>query len=111
MLVSRGMDKGTDNHRTAQHAQVPNNLISVLPLDSEFSAQDFTRLSREAESAIRARGKRPLFCGGTGLYFSAYAFGLGESIGTDPNVRRQLEALPPEALLEELRAKDPLFFE
>jgi tRNA dimethylallyltransferase len=53
----------------------------------------------------------PVFCGGTGLYFKAFLSGLGEEPATDPGLRAELEVAPFEALLRELRERDPVVYE
>ena len=54
----------------------------------------------------------PIFCGGTGLYFKAFLEGLGEVRRfADAMLRAQLESLPLETLLAELREDDPVAFE
>ena len=60
---------------------------------------------------IKARGKVPIFCGGTGLYFKAYLSGLGEAPATNPELRAELEAASFESLLHELRDRDPITYE
>jgi tRNA dimethylallyltransferase len=60
---------------------------------------------------IQARGHTPIFCGGTGLYFKAFLEGLGEAPPADEKLRAELEALPLEKLLDELRERDPATFE
>ena len=53
----------------------------------------------------------PVFCGGTGLYFKAFLSGLGEAPATNPALRAELEAASFEALLHELRERDPAAYE
>ncbi|HMD54043.1 MAG TPA: tRNA (adenosine(37)-N6)-dimethylallyltransferase MiaA, partial [Phycisphaerae bacterium] len=58
-----------------------------------------------------SRNKIPIFCGGTGLYFKAFLSGLGEAPATNPELRAELEAASFEALLRELRERDPAAYE
>ncbi len=60
---------------------------------------------------IQSRGRVPILCGGTGLYFKAFLEGLGEAPSADAELRAELEASPLEKLLEELRERDPATFE
>jgi tRNA dimethylallyltransferase len=53
----------------------------------------------------------PVLCGGTGLYFKAFLDGLGEAPPADAKLRAELEAVPLEKLLEELRERDPAAYE
>ena len=110
MQVYRGLDIGTAKPSAAEQAGVPHHLIDVAGLDEPFDAAQFVRLAKRAEAAVRSRGARPIFCGGTGRYFRALFEGLGESPPGDDSLRAELEAIPMEELLAELAAKDPEAF-
>ena len=110
MQVYRGLNLGTAKPTAAEQARVRHHLIDVVELTEEFDAAGFVRRARAAEAEIRARGKVPIFCGGTGLYFRAYLEGLGESPPTDATLRAQLEATPLAELLGELERRDPETF-
>ena len=60
---------------------------------------------------IQARGRIPIFCGGTGLYFKAFLEGLGEAPPSGEKLRAELEAIPLDELLRELEQNDPVTFE
>jgi len=111
MLVYRGMDIGTAKPSAQDRARVPHHLVDVADLSHPFDAAQFVDLARTAENEILARGRRVLYCGGTGLYFRALLHGLGESPATDPAVRAELEQTPPAELLSELARRDPATFE
>ena len=111
MQVYRGLDIGTAKPSPAERARIPHHLIDVAELDEPFDAARFCVLSRQAVAQIVGRGRRPIFCGGTGLYFKAYLEGLGEAPAADPQLRAELEAAPLTELLDELAAKDPATFE
>ena len=102
MQVYRGLDIGTAKPSAAEQAEVPHHLIDVAGLDEAFDAAQFVRLAKRAEEGILQRGCRPIFCGGTGLYFRAMIEGLGESPPGDESLRELLIAMP----LEELVADD-----
>jgi tRNA dimethylallyltransferase len=111
MQVYRGLDIGTAKPSAAERARVPHHLIDVADLQEGFDAARFCVLARAVVAGIQARGRTPLFCGGTGLYFKAFIEGLGEAPPADPGLRAELEVLPLEALLDELAASDPATFE
>jgi tRNA dimethylallyltransferase len=111
MQVYRGLDIGTAKPTAAERARIPHHLIDVAELAEPFDAARFCALAKEAEAQITARGHRPIFCGGTGLYFKAYLEGLGEAPASSPQLRAELEATPLNVLLEELAARDPATFE
>jgi len=111
MQVYRGLDIGTAKPSPADRARVPHHLIDILDLTESFDAAQFIRLAHRAEAEIHSRGRVPILCGGTGLYFRAFLEGLGEAPAADPNLRAELEATPLEKLLEELRERDPAAYE
>lgn len=110
MQVYRGLDVGTAKPGPADRTRVPHHLLDVVDPDQPFSAAEFVRLARAAVAEIERRGRVPILCGGTGLYFKAWLEGLGEAPAPDPALRAVLEATPLPALLEELRVGDPETF-
>ena len=111
MQVYRGLDLGTAKPAAADRLRVPHHLVDVCDLREAFDVAQFIRHAEKAVAAIRARGKIPVFCGGTGLYFKAYLEGLGAAPPADENLRAQLAATPLGTLLAELREKDEAAFE
>jgi tRNA dimethylallyltransferase len=90
---------------------VPHHLIDVAELTEAFDAAKFVALARQAAAEIQSRGRVPIFCGGTGLYFKAYLEGLGEAPPSDEKLRAELEATSLTELLRELAQRDPATFE
>ena len=111
MQVYRGLDIGTAKPSPADRARVPHHLIDILDLTESFDAAQFARLAHRAVAEIQSRGRVPVLCGGTGLYFKAFLEGLGEAPPADAKLRAELEATPLEKLLEELRERDPAAYE
>lgn len=110
MQVYRGLDLGTAKPSSAEQARVRHHLVDVVELADAFDAARFLRLATAAVQDIRNRGRVPIFCGGTGLYFSAWLNGLGEAPPTDPALRSLLESTPLPELLTELEQRDPETF-
>ena len=110
MQVYRGLDLGTAKPSAAERARVPHHLLDVADLSAAFDAAQFVRLATAAVVEIQARGRVPIFCGGTGLYFKAWLEGLGEAPPSDARVRAELEAAPLSELLAELEQRDPLTY-
>ena len=111
MQVYRGLDIGTAKPTTEERARVPHHLLDVCNLTEAFDAAQFIRDAAQAVAEIQARGRTPIFCGGTGLYFKAYWSGLGEAPATEPAVRAVLEATSLADLLQELQERDPIAYE
>lgn len=111
MQVYRGLDIGTAKPTAEERARIPHHLIDICDLRQAFDAAQFVRLARQAVDQIQARGRTPIFCGGTGLYFKALLEGLGEAPPADERLRAELETVPLEQLLAELQERDPATFE
>jgi len=111
MQVYRGLDIGTAKPAAEERARVPHHLIDICDLTETFDAAQFIRRAQSAVTEIQTRGHVPIFCGGTGLYFKAFLSGLGEAPATHPELRAELEAASFEALLHELRERDPVAYE
>jgi tRNA dimethylallyltransferase len=111
MQVYRGLDIGTAKPTAAEREKILHHSIDVCDLSESFDAAQFVRRAQKAVEEIQSRGKIPVFCGGTGLYFKAFLSGLGEAPATNPELRAELEAAPFEALLHELRERDPATYE
>ncbi len=111
MQVYRGLDIGTAKPSAAERIRVPHHLIDVVELTEPFDAAKFVALARQAVAEIQARGRTPILCGGTGLYFKAFLDGLGVAPPADAGLRAALEAAPLAALLRELEQRDPATFE
>jgi len=106
MQVYRGLDIGTAKSSAAERARVPHHLIDVAELTEAFDAARFVMLAQRAVAEIESRGRVPIFCGGTGLYFKALLEGLGDAPPSDPKLRAELEAMPLVELLAELQRCD-----
>jgi len=111
MQVYRGLDIGTAKPSAAERARVPHHLIDVVDLTEPFDAAKFVALANQAVNEIQSRGRVPILCGGTGLYFKAFLEGLGEAPPANPALRAELEATPLPELLRELETRDPATFQ
>jgi tRNA dimethylallyltransferase len=110
--VYRGMDVGTAKPSPAERERVPHHLIDVVEPTSVFSAGRFREAALRLAPEIHARGRVPLFAGGTMLYFRALTRGLADLPSADPGVRAEIEAragrLGWTALHAELAQVDPM---
>ena len=107
MQVYCGLNIGTAKPSAEEQSEVPHHLIDVAQLSEAFDAAQFVRLAKSASESISSRGRIPIFCGGTGLYFRALMEGLGNSPPSDELLRDKLSLLPFESLVAELKIKDP----
>ena len=103
MQVYRGLDLGTAKPSAEERAAVPHYLIDILDLTQSFDAASFVACLE----SITPKIKRPIFCGGTGLYFRAWLEGLGDAPQANAILRTELEAMGLETLVAELLEHDP----
>lgn len=109
--VFRRLDVGTAKPDATDRARHPHHLIDVIEPTEQWSAAEFAAHADAVIDDVRARGKVPILCGGTGLWMRALVRGIFEAPDIDPDLRAQiradLEARGPEALHAELAAVDP----
>ncbi|MFZ5440614.1 MAG: tRNA (adenosine(37)-N6)-dimethylallyltransferase MiaA [Myxococcota bacterium] len=110
--VYRHFDIGTAKPSAEELAAVPHHLISCVdPLEPDFSAARYGKLADEAIAGIRARGKRVIVVGGTGLYLRVLLHGVMPGPARDEALRAELEAFADRegnaALHARLAAVDP----
>jgi tRNA dimethylallyltransferase len=91
--VYRGFDIGSGKPTPAERARAPHHLIDVLgPLDHADAAR-FAALANAAIDDVRARGKRPIVCGGTFLWVKALLYGLAEAPPAEEAIRARHRAI------------------
>jgi len=69
--VYRGADIGAAKPTAAQRERVPFHLLDLVGPAESFSVQRYAAAARAALSQVLARGRLPVFEGGTGLYLEA----------------------------------------
>jgi tRNA dimethylallyltransferase len=111
MQVYRDLDIGTAKPSPEERARVPHHLIDVVDLTEPFDAAQFIGLAHRAVAEIQGRGRLPIMCGGTGLYFKAFLEGLAQAPPANAPLRTALAATPLPELLRELAERDPLTYE
>ena len=112
MQIYKHLDIATAKPTEAEMQGIKHHLIDFLDLDKSFSVADFVSLAGECVEDISKRGKLPVLCGGTGLYFSSFIDNISFSdSGADPEYRAELEKRASEqgaqSLLDELAVYDP----
>ena len=111
MQLYRGMDIGTAKLPPDQRGGIPHHLFDLWEVTKEASVADYQTVARATILEILSRGVVPLMVGGSGLYVSSVLYEF-EFPGTDKALRESLEARweaeGSDALVAELRAKDPL---
>jgi tRNA dimethylallyltransferase len=106
--VYRHMEIGTARPTAAERGTVPHHLIDVADPDEPFSLGRWLELAHQALDQIWARDRQPFLVGGTGQYVWALLEGWQvPRVPPQPPLRRELEAKPADALVEELMRADP----
>ena len=96
--VYRGMDIGTGKD-IEEYGDVPYHLVDVAPAGSKYNLHLYLRDFRKALDSIRARGRMPVMCGGTGLYVESAIAGLSlPDVPENPELRSSLEGKSLEEL-------------
>ena len=97
--VYRGLEIGTAKPTAQERKRVPHHLLDVVDVGKRYTAADFAAQAGEAIAAIRARGRVPVVCGGTGLYLAALAGSLdrveeGAGESERDGARARVDAIP-----------------
>src|SRR5206468_4068082 len=90
---------------------VPYHLVDVASPLETFSAGRWAREARSTIEDIRARGRLPIVCGGSGFYLSALLEGLPAGEEADPALRAALAAWAeprPDSARRFLEVNDPV---
>ena len=90
--VFRGMDIGTAKPDAAARSRVAHHLIDLIEPTEAYSAARFRADALAAIASIRTRGRVPILCGGTMLYFRALTEGLSALPSANPRARAELDA-------------------
>jgi tRNA dimethylallyltransferase len=89
--VYRGMDVGTAKPSRAERDGTPHHLIDILHPTESYSAGSFRHDALRVAQEIHARGRVPVFAGGTMLYFKALTSGIAELPRADAAIRQEIE--------------------
>ncbi|MHC5077794.1 MAG: tRNA (adenosine(37)-N6)-dimethylallyltransferase MiaA [Planctomycetota bacterium] len=110
MKVYRRMDIGTAKPGPKEREGVPHHLIDVVEPSEPFDLATWIGMAEAALLEITARGRKALFCGGTGLYLQGFLSGIFQGPSATREVREALEAEAkrdgPQALHARLSALD-----
>ena len=110
--VYKECDIGTNKPKSEELGEIRLHLIDLVEPDEDFTVANYQPLAYQTVEAISARGKLPIFQGGTGLYLRALFEGWNlADAPPNPALRRELEQRieqeGSETLLRELEQIDP----
>lgn len=111
MQVYRDLRVLTARPSLEEEARAPHRLYGTVDAAQNFSAGAWLDAAAAALAEARAQRRRPIFIGGTGLYFKALTRGLAAVPPIAPEireaVRQRLERDGVAALHAELARRDP----
>lgn len=105
MQVYRGMDIGTAKPSLETRRRIPHRMIDVADASDEFSVAGFQKQGRAVLDDAMSQGDRVVVAGGSGLHFRALVDPMTFA-PTDPDIRRELEAMALDELQHALLAID-----
>ena len=108
--VYRGLDVGSAKTSIEQRFGIQHYLLDIIDPSEYLTAGAYSRLARDAISAVRVKNKIPVVVGGTGFYLRALLEGLSPAPARNNEVRARLshlESRRPGALHRLLRCRDP----
>lgn len=96
--IYRGMDIGTGKD-IDEYDSVPYHLIDICPAGYKYNLYEYLRDFSKAEAGVRARGRLPILCGGTGLYVESVLKGISlPEVPENRALRKSLEGKTLEEL-------------
>ncbi|MCL2877096.1 MAG: tRNA (adenosine(37)-N6)-dimethylallyltransferase MiaA [Betaproteobacteria bacterium] len=90
-LVYRGMNIGTAKPGIDELAVCPHHLIDLINPTEAYSAAKFCDDAHRLVAEITARGRIPMFVGGTMLYYKALREGLSDLPQADAALRAEID--------------------
>lgn len=104
----RGMDIGTCkdlDEYTIDGETIPYHLIDICPAGYRYNLFEYVRDFNAVYADIKARGKQPLLCGGTGLYVETVLKGYSlPPVPENKALRESLQEKSLDELAEMLRS-------
>ena len=110
--VFRGLDVGTAKATAQEQDRVRHHVLDTIEPSEQWSAADYVKAADLAIADIRGRGKFPIVCGGTGLWYRALTKGIFSVPEIDPDiresVRESIRVRGSVVMHEELKKVDPI---
>lgn len=89
--IYTGMDIGTGKDLADYGTDVPYHMIDICPAGYKYNLFEYLRDADRAIADIEARRRRPIVCGGTGLYVESLVAGLRlPEVPVNPELRESL---------------------
>ncbi len=113
--VYREMQIGTARPLDAELQGVPHYFLANASIDNPYNAGDYEREGLALLDELFEKHDKVVVCGGTGLYINALCNGLDSFPAISDEIKQQVqsdfETKGLAFLQEELKEKDPIYFE
>ena len=96
MQIYRGMDIGTAKPSEAERGGIPHHMLDIVDPTESYSVSAFRQQAGAVIEDILSRGRKPVLCGGTGLYIDALTRPMAFSEQSDEALREALKAVAQE---------------
>ena len=104
---------GTAQPTKKEMEGIVHHLVGNMPLDQSVSAGQYAKLVYKCIEKIWIKGKKPIVCGGAGLYYRALNKGIFDESKTDLKIRKKLEKMYDDGraleMHSELKKIDPQY--
>jgi tRNA dimethylallyltransferase len=105
--VYEGLDTLVAKPSDAELERLEHRLVSVVPVEEEFSVAQFSSRSHEQIDSLLEARRRPIVVGGTGLYLRAALTDLELKPPPEEGLREQIERDLEEVGVETLHSRLP----
>ena len=113
--VYKEISIGTAKPTLEEREGIPHHLLDCVSIHEPFTAGDFERDALKELDELFKQHQLVILCGGTGLYIDALCKGFDEGLASDEEVKKNIEDQYREKglswLQEEVKSKDPEYFE
>ncbi|NLC36869.1 MAG: tRNA (adenosine(37)-N6)-dimethylallyltransferase MiaA [Alcaligenaceae bacterium] len=89
--IYRGMNIGTAKPSADEQARVPHHLIDIRDPAESYSAAEFRSDTLDLIRQIQERGRFPVICGGTMMYYKVLREGISNLPTADAALRAQID--------------------
>jgi tRNA dimethylallyltransferase len=104
--VYRGMNLGTGkdyDDYTIDNTKIPYHLVDIVDAGTKYNVYEFQKDFFKSYNDIRSRGKKPILCGGSGLYIESVLRGYKLiSVPDNPELRESFKGKSDEELIKYL---------
>ncbi len=112
--IYKNMTIGTAQPTQKELREIPHHLIAIKNPNESLSAGEYRRMALEQITDILDKDRKPILCGGAGLYLEALINGLFEGSTANIDIRKKLNAeydQNPINMLKKLTSIDPVYAE